>query len=89
MNNYLEGSVRDLFSDNYICNKCRKRMVFEDDERSILVCLSCGESITLDEYLGWDRYDVISEPECNIPEGCLACGGPYPECTTSCKLFDD
>ena len=28
--------------------------------------------------------------ECDdIPEGCAACGGPYPQCTTSCKLFDD
>ena len=24
-----------------------------------------------------------------IPEGCLACGGDYPNCTTSCPLFDD
>lgn len=27
--------------------------------------------------------------EDNIPEGCLACGGPYPSCKTSCPLFDD
>ena len=24
-----------------------------------------------------------------IPEGCRACGGPYPNCKTSCPLFDD
>lgn len=23
------------------------------------------------------------------PAGCRACGGPYPHCKTSCKLFDD
>jgi len=23
------------------------------------------------------------------PEGCAACGGDYPNCTTSCPLFDD
>ena len=27
--------------------------------------------------------------EDNIPEGCVACGGPYPSCKTSCPLFDD
>ena len=25
----------------------------------------------------------------DIPEGCSACGGDYPNCTTSCPLFDD
>ena len=24
-----------------------------------------------------------------IPEGCVACGGPYPFCTISCPVFDD
>lgn len=23
------------------------------------------------------------------PEGCIACGGPYPYCKSSCKVFDD
>ena len=23
------------------------------------------------------------------PEGCDACGGPYPHCKTSCPIFDD
>ena len=25
----------------------------------------------------------------DIPEGCLACGGPYPSCKDSCPVFDD
>ena len=25
----------------------------------------------------------------DIPEGCAACGGPYPRCCASCPLFDD
>lgn len=24
-----------------------------------------------------------------IPSGCKACGGPYPDCMTACKIFDD
>lgn len=23
------------------------------------------------------------------PEGCMACGGPYPDCAASCGMFDD
>ena len=23
------------------------------------------------------------------PEGCAACGGPYPYCRESCEIFDD
>ena len=25
----------------------------------------------------------------DMPEGCAACGGDYPNCTTSCPLYDD
>ena len=25
----------------------------------------------------------------NIPEGCSACGGPYPSCMSSCPMYDD
>lgn len=25
----------------------------------------------------------------DIPEGCAACGGPYPNCKISCPIFDD
>ena len=25
----------------------------------------------------------------DIPEGCAACGGPYPSCISSCNLFDE
>lgn len=24
-----------------------------------------------------------------IPPGCLACGGPYPDCKDSCPAFDN
>lgn len=37
-----------------------------------------------DEFDEEDDYD----PD-YIPEGCRACGGDYPNCTSSCPLFDD
>ena len=33
--------------------------------------------------------DQLKHDDDDIPEGCAACGGPYPSCTTSCPLFDD
>lgn len=38
------------------------------------------------EYLKQDYYKA---PVTNIPEGCAACGGPYPDCKWSCPMFDD
>ena len=34
-----------------------------------------------------DLFDDTDEDD--IPEGCVACGGPYPYCCDSCPLFDD
>ncbi len=31
-----------------------------------------------------DEYDWNG-----VPVGCSACGGDYPNCTTSCPMFDD
>ena len=44
----------------------------------------CGTVYLVDDYYYGDE-----PPELDIPEGCAACGGPYPDCMTSCKMFDD
>lgn len=33
--------------------------------------------------------DAWADPVNNMPQCCVACGGPFPQCTTSCKIFDD
>ncbi|NLD50524.1 MAG: hypothetical protein GX660_25565 [Clostridiaceae bacterium] len=33
--------------------------------------------------------EIYSDPVKNEPECCKACGGPFPQCMTSCKIFDD
>ena len=30
-----------------------------------------------------------NEESDDIPFVCRACGGPYPDCTDSCKIFED
>lgn len=33
------------------------------------------------------EYD--DDDDDGVPECCRACGGNYPDCTDSCKIFDD
>ena len=59
------------------CIKCGSEMVRKNSDE--MECPKCGHMCILDT--------VPSKND--IPEGCIACGGPYPSCMTSCKMFDD
>ena len=37
----------------------------------------------------WECPNCLDEAEDDMPEGCSACGGPYPDCISSCEMFDD
>lgn len=67
-----------------ICNECGAIMDRVGDD---YVCPSCGETIDALDY-EYENDDEEYDDD-DIPEGCAACGGPYPQCKTSCKLFDD
>lgn len=46
-------------------------------------CPKCG--FTIDERdWEWDEDELPDMPYC-----CVACGGDYPNCMSSCKIFDD
>ena len=52
------------------------------------------EGIELIEYLNngyaiCNRCGAVMRQTEDPKTGCGACGGPYPYCKTSCKLFDD
>lgn len=72
----------------YRCKLCGGDMELFDD---VLVCKSCGTSVDLEDYEeAWDELFAYGAPKReNKPEYCGICGGPYPDCMTSCKLFDD
>ena len=37
-----------------------------------------------------ERREILDQKECiDVPEGCEACGGPYPLCCDGCPLFVD
>ncbi len=46
-------------------------------------CTECGCLNYIDE------DNIIDDDDDDVPEGCAACGGPYPDCKYSCSLFDD
>lgn len=82
-------------SEGYaICNRCGA--VMDLNEQYNYICPGCGWEVDSMEYeydygeeLEWspnmlDMFDGDIPPEC-----CIACGGPYPDCKLSCKLFDD
>lgn len=42
------------------------------------------------EYNSWDFEEEVGMRMVDgLPECCASCGGPYPNCMTSCKIFDD
>lgn len=50
-----------------------------------IVCAPCANELLKDEF---DEFNEDNEDE--IGEGCAACGNPaYPDCMSSCPLFDD
>lgn len=77
-------------SKKYVCSECGGLMKKADD--TVLVCTKCGYSVDIEDYGCENDYidyyspqdEILDEPEC-----CRTCGGPYPSCMTSCKIFDD
>lgn len=81
-----------------ICNECGAVMDLDDSNEKIYeyVCPGCGWRVDYMDY----EYDDGQEKEYTDqmlamfggdipPAGCMGCGGPYPQCITSCKMFDD
>lgn len=46
------------------------------------------EGTELMDYLN-QGYAILIFRDDMPPAGCRACGGPYPYCRASCKMFDD
>ena len=47
-------------------------------------CFECGHTMEEDD---WDY--IMGEDDSTPPYACEVCGGPYPQCKTSCNMFDD
>lgn len=90
--------MRYLNEGYAICNRCGAVMDRKEDPKGgcdIYACPSCGWEVDEMDYEYEDSEeewteDVLTAYNGDVPPaGCRACGGPYPYCKTSCKLFDD
>lgn len=86
-----------------ICNKCGAVMDRKEDPKGgcdIYACPSCGWEIDEMEYEyeSGDPMELVQDERGDdylifrddmLPAGCRACGGPYPYCKVSCRMFDD
>lgn len=66
-----------------VCKKCN--VIMDYSSKLGFRCSSCGMKVSIEQYYSRNTYNYNETP----PVGCAACGGPYPYCKTSCKLFDD
>ncbi len=76
-----------VFNGTWVCDRCYGPMdvSYESRNRYLVHCPNCGQEWYIDgdgECINDDNYD-------DIPECCVACGGPYPDCQSSCSIFDD
>lgn len=96
------SELMDYLNRGYaICNKCGAVVDRRRGPRGgcvIFTCPSCGWGVDEMDYEyedGGDMDLVLDDggDDCLIfrgdmpPAGCRACGGPYPYCKASCKMF--
>lgn len=56
----------------------------DDKGNECLYCTMCNKYLYPNEV----AYEDCDDDD-DIPFCCKACGGPYPDCMSSCKIFDD
>lgn len=69
------------------CKSCGQYMDYQDGK---WICPSCGTKVK--EQTAYNKLEKENEKGVNAffdePDACLICGGPWPDCQTSCKLYD-
>ena len=99
-----DAEVSEYLNRGYaICNKCGAIMERREDPDGACgtyICPGCGWEIDEMDYVheSNDPMELVVDEYGNEyliykndmpPAGCQACGGPYPDCKASCKMFDD
>lgn len=75
-----------------ICNECGACMYAESNPSGKgvnYICPGCGLVVNAMDYEYTGMYALDGNIPGYPPEGCRACGGPYPDCKISCPIFDD
>lgn len=68
------------------CPECGATMGFSY-RKTEFKCPDCGFTGDYGEIMARGGFEEPDEDE--TPFACRACGGPWPDCRTSCKMFDD
>ena len=76
----------------YECPYCGGKMKQSINYDDMLECTECGIEIEKEDY-GLTSEEIDDKHMIDIdgdtpPPYCDICGGPWPQCTTSCKLYD-
>lgn len=85
--------------EEYVCQKCGSLMMYVGGLLD-WECPTCGaegsieyDNVNKEYYVSvaesYTYEEIYSDPIRNEPDCCKACGGPYPNCLSSCKMFDD
>lgn len=91
-----EEIVRYILIGIPVCEDCRIAME-QDYETDLYICPNCDRQVVdPEEYIDNSSFskliDIIhfENPKEPYEEGCVSCGNSvYPNCKTSCGLFDD
>lgn len=79
----------------YYCPNCSNELIEAVGASFDLECPVCETKYNIEDDtdngipVAAEVDDYFESKNDDIPEGCIACGGPYPDCMTSCKIFDD
>ena len=90
----MEGKMKKLSEYDWFCDECHEYLNDQsgfDAYCGYWTCSNCGNSNKIGKSeIIFDKHDDFSfDDDEEMPFCCSACGGPYPNCMTSCKLFDD
>lgn len=86
-NSLTEDNIFSGFITQYNCPFCNGHMRRNPSNFNWYICEECDEELELDT--STNEFILEYNNDDDVPEGCAACGGPYPDCTSSCPLFDD
>lgn len=96
----LVGCLSRGFAVCYRCGAVMDRREDPSGGCDVYACPSCGWGIDEMEYEyeSGDPMELVQDERGDDylvfrndmpPAGCRACGGPYPYCKPSCRMFDD
>lgn len=68
------------------CPECGSMMILKD---GVYKCKRCKLEIPEENYIIVNVFGDDEIDDDDMPEGCAACGGDYPNCVDSCPMYDD